>query len=1030
MFIFRIVVFTLFLLGAYSSAASAQTGADMDPPSSVKEVVAKFSDEKEMVANELVVQFKEGVAEEKRAALLRSFRADELSFMDRGNFSLVKAPKGTDLTGLAAKLVKLPEVESVEPNYIIKRNYTPSDSGYSKQWHLKKINAPQAWDATKGSGDIVVAVVDNGVQTSHPDLAGKIVSPYNVVTDERSVPAGEHGTHVAGIIAASINKKGVVGVAPNVKIMPVNVFEGDGATSYDVAYGIVYAVDHGANVINLSLGGYFATFYEAEAIQYAVSKGVVLVAAAGNDDTDLPTYPAAFDPVIAVSATDSRDQITNFSNYGDYIDFAAPGVDIYSTFPGSSYKELDGTSMATPIVSGTAALVLSKNPLLSTGEVENILRKSVVDLGGKGWDVFYGYGRIDAYKAVKNTPSPLSSLSAAGTFTMKGNNRTSFSLSAYKKGLMVTVYVKDNKGHVVRTIVKNKAWSSNQISISWDGKQDNGAFVGQGTYTVVVQVSNGRESVIRMKQIKVVDNVVPAIQLSTSTVSFSPKAKGKVSIPFTLNKKAKVTAQVYDSNNKLVKTIANNQSFSGGTSAFVWDGKNMSGKLMPDGTYRLKVSAVDDQKRKSAVRSQSVVIDTKVLFGGVSLGQTLFKMDGTAKANFKMNVKEPVFVSAYVKTGQGAVSRQLVRNQKYGIRSYIIYWDGKDNKNAFVNEGDYYYALEIVDQCGNKITVNTGKFKLEDWRKPTIQAPADLRYIQQGTFNIPYVLSKPGKVTMGVYQGSTLVRTILSESQQGPGSKAASWDGKDQAGNYLADGQYEIRMTVVDAHGQQASAVSRLYVDLTNIEAPSVVWFYQSSGSEIHFRLSAPAVVTAEIFDEYGEKVRTIWNGQQLNGGLQTLTWDGLNDNGENVFFNDGSVYTFRITAQFASGATETAQGQINNDADPSWLVSHQYSFSKDSYDNRTALNLSIQVKEAVTMTLYVYNAYDDTYVGQKTYSLKANVENKLTYVKQDKYEDYFYLFEYKDRLGNVYYYAIDETEEGYYIAPPHLRKETNPNHL
>lgn len=1030
MFIFRIVVLILFLLGAYSSAASAQTETKIQPSPSVKEVIAKFSEQKEMVANELVVKFKEGVTEEKRAALLRSLQATELSFMDRGNFSLVKAPKGTDLTGLAAKLVKLPEVESVEPNYIIKRNYTPSDPGYSKQWHLKKINAPQAWDATKGSGEIVVAVIDNGVQTNHPDLAGKIVSPYNMVTGTRSVPAGEHGTHVAGIIAASINKKGVVGVAPNVKIMPVNVFEGDGATSYDVAYGIVYAVDHGANVINLSLGGYSATLYEAEAVQYAISKGVVLVAAAGNDDTDLPTYPAAFDPVIAVSATDSRDQITNFSNYGYYIDFAAPGVDIYSTFPGSSYKELDGTSMATPIVSGTAALVLSKNPLLSTGEVENILRKSVVDLGRKGWDVFYGYGRIDAYKAVKNTPSPLSSLSAAGTFTMKGNNRTSFSLSAYKKGLMVTVYVKDNKGHVVRTIVKNKAWSRNQISISWDGKQDNGAFVGQGTYTVVVQVSNGRESVIRTKQIKVVDNVVPAIQLSTSTVSFSPKAKGKVSIPFTLNKKAKVTAQVYDSKNKLVKTIANNQSFSGGTSAFVWDGKNTSGKLMPDGTYRLKVSAVDDQKRKSAVRSQSVVIDTKVLFGGVSLGQTLFKMDGTAKANFKMNVKEPIFVSAYVKTDKGAVSRQLLRNQKYGTGSYTIHWDGKDNKNAFVNEGDYNYALEIVDQCGNKITVNTGKFKLEDWRKPTIQAPADLRYIQQGTFNIPYVLSKPGKVTMGVYQGSTLVRTILSESQQGPGSKAASWDGKDQAGNYLADGQYEIRMTVVDAHGQQASAVSRLYVDLTNIEAPSVVWFYQSSGSEIHFRLSAPAVVTAEIFDEYGEKVRTIWNGQQLSEGLQTLVWDGLSDNGENVFFDDGSVYTFRITAQFASGATETAQGQINNDADPSWLVSHQYSFSKDSYDNRTALNLSIQVKEAVTMTLYVYNAYDDTYVGQKTYSLKANVENKLTYVKQDKYEDYFYSFEYKDRLGNVYYYAIDETEEGYYIAPPHLRKETNPNHL
>ncbi|MFC0297341.1 FlgD immunoglobulin-like domain containing protein [Geobacillus jurassicus] len=606
----------------------------------------------------------------------------------------------------------------------------------------------------------------------------------------------------------------------------------------------------------------------------------------------------------------------------------------------------------------------------------------------------------------------------------------SFSLSAYKKGLMITAYVKDNKGYVVRTIVKNKAWGSNQISISWDGKRDNGVFVEDGMYTVAVQVSNGRESITKTKQIKVIDNVIPSIELSASTVSFSPKAKGKVSIPFTLNKKAKVTAQLYDSKNKLVKTILNNQWFSGGKSTLVWDGKNASGKLMPDGTYWLKVSAVDNQKRKSSVRSQSVVIDTKVLFGGVSLGQTLFKMDGTAKANFKMNVKEPIFVSAYVKTDKGVVSRQLLRNQKYSNGSYTINWDGKDNKNLFVNEGSYYYTVEIADPCGNKMIVNTGAFKLEDWRKPTIQAPNDLYYIQQEVLNIPYVLSKAGKVTIGVYQGSTLVRTILSESQQGPGSKTATWDGKDETGNYLADGQYEIQMTVVDAHGQQASATSRLYVDLTNIEAPSVVWFYKDDGSEIHFRLSAPAAVTAEILDEYGEKVRTIWSDQQLNGGLQTLRWDGLNDNGENVFFDDGSVYTFRITARFASGATETAQGEINNDADPSWLVSHMYSFATDVYDNRTALNLSIQVREAATMTLYVYNAYDGTYVDQKTYSLKANTENKIAYTKKDKYEDYLYLLEYKDRLGNVYYYAIDETEEGYYIAPNRLQRETDPKRL
>ncbi|WJQ13547.1 hypothetical protein QT238_15595 [Geobacillus stearothermophilus] len=147
----KVMGMALLLFWGYSSAASADT--EIKPPSSVKEVVAKFSEPKEMVANELVVKFKEGVTEKQREALLRPFRAAELSFMDIGNFSLIKAPKGMDLKGLAAKLVKLPEIESVEPNYIIERNYTPSDPGYSKQWHLKKINAPKAWDTTRGRAD-------------------------------------------------------------------------------------------------------------------------------------------------------------------------------------------------------------------------------------------------------------------------------------------------------------------------------------------------------------------------------------------------------------------------------------------------------------------------------------------------------------------------------------------------------------------------------------------------------------------------------------------------------------------------------------------------------------------------------------------------------------------------------------------------------------------------------------------------------------------------------------------------------------
>jgi subtilisin family serine protease len=1012
----RIIGLLLIMLGVYGSIALAEE-QDGKPKISAQTAIKKFERKEAIVPNELVVKFKENVSNKERRKVFSSFKTNELSFIEQGNFSLIKAPKGTDLKFLAEKLLKLNEVEFVEPNYIIEKRYTPKDPGYSKQWYLKKIQAPKAWDITKGSSQIIVAVVDGGVQTNHPDLVGKTVSSYNVVTGGQSVPSDEHGTHVAGIIAASINKKGVAGVAPNIKIMPVNVFDGDSSSSYDVALGILYAADHGANIINLSLGSYYYSYYLDVAVQYAASKGVVVIAAAGNDDTSFPVYPAALDYVIGVSATDRDDHITDFSNFGSYIDLSAPGEDIYSTFPKSSYRSLDGTSMATPVVSGVAALVLSKNPLLTRTEVENILKKSVVDLYSRGWDYFYGYGRVDAYKALKNTPFPLSSISAASTFTMRGNNKSSISFTAHK-GSNVTVYVKDKKGRVVKYLAKNKKWNSGKVSLSWDGRQDNGVFVEDGTYTIVVKLSNGRESVSKTKSIKVVDKVIPSIQLSTASVSFSPNVKGKVSIPFQLNKKAKVTAKIYDSKGNTVKTVWSDKGLSGGSHTLTWDGKNGAGKLLKDGTYRLTMSVTDYKKRKGTTRKKSIIIDTKLVFGGVVLDQTVFKMDGSAKSNVNIQVKEQAAISAYVKAESGAIIKQLFRNKKYNIGSYTISWDGKNNSNSFVNEGKYYYSLEITDNSGNKTTVNTKLLTLQDWRKPSIQASKDLQYTQQGNFDIPYTISKPGKVTIEIYQGSTLICSLLKDSPQTAGSKKVTWDGKNQSGEYVADGKYEVKMTIVDHYQQRSSFTSNLRVDLTNVESPAVVWFYEDIGSEVHFKLSAPATVTVEIFDEYNQKVRTIFSNQPMNAGIQSFTWDGLNDNGYDEYYGYAS-YFFKITAVFSNGEQIAVQGEINNDKDPSWLKSHTYSLIRDDSYYTKAIQLNITVTKAVTATLYVYESYyDDELIDSKSYNLKANMENIITYTKPSPLEYYYYLLEYKDNLGNKYYYEIDEYGDGYYLSP------------
>ncbi|BEL12317.1 hypothetical protein Q0Z83_105080 [Actinoplanes sichuanensis] len=287
-----------------------------------------------------------------------------------------------------------------------------NDTYRADQWDLEKINVPSAWEESTGS-EVVVAVIDTGVDGAHPDLAGNVLTGYDAIDDTEGGDSdgNGHGTHVAGTVAAVAgNDAGIAGIAPDAKILPIKVLDanGSGYTS-DTAEGIVWAVDNGAQVINLSLGSDTATDAEETAVAYAIENGVTVVAAAGNErEEGSPTsYPAAYDGVIAVAATDADDEIAEYSNRGDYVDVAAPGSGIISTYPGdltddgSEYAELNGTSMASPHVAAVAALLKAVNPDLTPDDVQNALERSAVDLGVAGFDSDFGHGRIDAAAALQ-----------------------------------------------------------------------------------------------------------------------------------------------------------------------------------------------------------------------------------------------------------------------------------------------------------------------------------------------------------------------------------------------------------------------------------------------------------------------------------------------------------------------------------------------------------------------------------------------------------------------------------------------------
>lgn len=303
----------------------------------------------------------------------------------------------------------------------------PNDSLYQRyQWNLPIIDTELGWSISKGSQDIKVAIVDTGVDLNHPDLKDQLISGYNVVNND-APPADDvgHGTHVAGVVGAIVNNNlGVAGMSWYNRIMPVKVLDQSGAGStYSVAQGIIWATDHGAKVINMSLGNYADANFLHDAIKYAYDHDVVLIAASGNDNTATPGFPAAYPEVFAVAATDGNKNKASFSNYGDYIDVAAPGVSIASTYPHNQYAALSGTSMASPHVTALAALIRSVNPQLKNTEVMQIMRDTAQDIGPKGKDPYFGNGLIDVVAALKkaqNSKAPQTMQTPAQTETAPG----------------------------------------------------------------------------------------------------------------------------------------------------------------------------------------------------------------------------------------------------------------------------------------------------------------------------------------------------------------------------------------------------------------------------------------------------------------------------------------------------------------------------------------------------------------------------------------------------------------------------------
>ena len=391
------------------------------------------SGQPEYIPGKLLVKFRDGAVNQKQ---IQNMGCSIISSDSKGRYTKIEIPSDKTVEEMVAAYAVDPNVEFAEPVYIYRALMVPNDPYYVYQWHMPMINMEQAWDQNSGTG-AVVAVIDAGVAYENydiyalaPDLAQtNFVQGYDFYNnDAHPNDDNGHGTHVAGTIAQSTNNAlGVTGIAYNCSIMPVKVLGADGSGGTDViANGIYYAVDNGADVINMSLGSRYPSTLLEDACIYAKNNGVTIVCAAGNSGRNILEYPAAYPQCISVSSVRFDSTLAGYSTYNSAVDITAPGGDVTvdqdgdgyidgvlqqthdgADFQTFSYYFYQGTSMASPHVAGVAALLVSASGgSLTPDEIQTILQNSAVDLGSAGWDIEYGYGLLDANAALQMvTPS-------------------------------------------------------------------------------------------------------------------------------------------------------------------------------------------------------------------------------------------------------------------------------------------------------------------------------------------------------------------------------------------------------------------------------------------------------------------------------------------------------------------------------------------------------------------------------------------------------------------------------------------------
>lgn len=458
----------------------------------------------EFAAGHVLVHYADGVAAADQHALEHANGASRVGSVPDVGVDVLQVPDGTEQRVVDA-LQRSGKVDYAELDAVAHADMTVNDPYWSQQWGLAKMNVPTAWDASgdaSSAAPVVVAVLDSGVDAAQPDLQGRLLTGWDFVNNDGDPNDDRgHGTATTGVIGADTdNGIGIAGTCLSCMLLPVKVLDAQGSGSYSgIAQGLTWAVDQGARIINMSLSSSTDSSTLHSAVQYAVAHGAIVVGSAGNNGNSTPVYPAAYPEALSVAGTTSSDALYSWSDFGSWVDVAAPGC-TYATRVGGDYSSFCGTSASAPFVSGILALMICAEPMATEASMLAQLESTAVPIGDA-----VRYGRIDAAAAVAaasgadaapepspspsvaptETPAPSGS-TITSTFTGTFNNKVtsrSFSVTAGDGSLTAELRFSRAPSMLLRLVTASGATAA---SASGGSPQNLSAAVAAGGYTLVV----------------------------------------------------------------------------------------------------------------------------------------------------------------------------------------------------------------------------------------------------------------------------------------------------------------------------------------------------------------------------------------------------------------------------------------------------------------------------------------------------------------------------------------------------------------